>query len=80
MGQIGEIAIASPQVMVGYWNKPEETAKVMLPGGFFLTGDLGTMDEDGFFKVVDRKKDMCIVGGFMCIHAKSKKCCINIPR
>ena len=64
MGQIGEIAIQSPQVMLGYWNKPEETAKVMLPGGFFLTGDLGTMDEDGFFKVVDRKKDMCIVGGF----------------
>ena len=64
VGEIGEIAINSPQVMVGYWNAPEETAKVMLPGGFFLTGDLGTVDEDGFFTVVDRKKDMFIVGGF----------------
>ncbi len=64
VGQVGEIAIKSPQVMLGYWNKPDETAKVMLPDGYFLTGDLGTMDEDGFFKVVDRKKDMFIVGGF----------------
>ncbi len=64
IGQVGEIAINSPQVMLGYWNKPDETAKVMLPGDFFLTGDLGTMDEEGFFKVVDRKKDMFIVGGF----------------
>jgi long-chain acyl-CoA synthetase len=64
IGAIGEIAIQSPQVMLGYWNKPEETAKVMLEGRWFLTGDLGTMDEDGFFTVVDRKKDMFIVGGF----------------
>ena len=64
IGEIGEIAIQSPQVMLGYWNKPEETAKVMLEGKWFLTGDLGTMDEDGFFTVVDRKKDMFIVGGF----------------
>ncbi|MBI5029918.1 MAG: long-chain fatty acid--CoA ligase [Chloroflexi bacterium] len=63
-GEIGEIAIQSPQIMLGYWNKPDETAKVMLPGNFFLTGDLGKMDEDGFFTVVDRKKDMFIVGGF----------------
>ncbi|MCX7839889.1 MAG: long-chain fatty acid--CoA ligase [Anaerolineae bacterium] len=64
VGEIGEIAIKSPQVMLGYWNKPEETARVMLEGGWFLTGDLGKMDEDGFFTVVDRKKDMFIVGGF----------------
>jgi long-chain acyl-CoA synthetase len=64
IGEIGEIAIQSPQIMKGYWQKPDETAKVMLPGDFFLTGDLGTMDTDGFFKVVDRKKDMFIVGGF----------------
>ena len=63
-GAIGEIAIQSPQVMLCYWNKPEETARVMLEGKWFLTGDLGTMDEDGFFTVVDRKKDMFIVGGF----------------
>jgi long-chain acyl-CoA synthetase len=64
VGEIGEIAIQSPQVMLGYWNKPEETAQVMLDGKWFLTGDLGKMDEDGFFTVVDRKKDMFIVGGF----------------
>lgn len=61
---LGEIAINSPQIMAGYWNRPDETARVMLPGDYFLTGDLGTMDADGFFKVVDRKKDMFIVGGF----------------
>ncbi len=64
VGQVGEIAIQSPQIMLGYWKKPEETAKVMLDGCWFLTGDLGKMDEDGFFTVVDRKKDMFIVGGF----------------
>jgi long-chain acyl-CoA synthetase len=64
IGEIGEIAVNSPQVMTGYWNRPEETERAMLPGGYFLTGDLGTMDEDGFFRVVDRKKDMFIVGGF----------------
>ncbi|MGE5141040.1 MAG: long-chain-fatty-acid--CoA ligase [Rudaea sp.] len=64
VGEIGEIAIRTPQLMKGYWNKPEETAEVIRPDGYFLTGDLGTMDEDGFFTVVDRKKDMFIVGGF----------------
>lgn len=64
IGEIGEIAVQSPQVMQGYWNKPEETAQVLLEGGWFLTGDLGKMDHDGFFTVVDRKKDMFIVGGF----------------
>jgi long-chain acyl-CoA synthetase len=64
IGEIGEIAINSPQVMLGYWNKPAETKQAMLPGDFFLTGDLGKRDEDGFFTVVDRKKDMFIVGGF----------------
>lgn len=64
IGQVGEIAVQSPQVMKGYWKRPEETAKVMLDGCWFLTGDLGTMDADGFFTVVDRKKDMFLVGGF----------------
>ncbi len=64
VGQVGEIAVQSPQVMMGYWQKPDETRNVMLDGCWFLTGDLGTMDEDGFFKVVDRKKDMFLVGGF----------------
>lgn len=63
-GEVGEIALQSPQVMLGYWQKPEETRQVMLDGCWFLTGDLGVMDEEGFFRVVDRKKDMFIVGGF----------------
>lgn len=64
VGKVGEIAIKSPQVMLGYWQKPGETAQVLTADGWFLTGDLGTMDEDGFFRVVDRKKDMLIVSGF----------------
>jgi len=64
LGQPGEIAIRGPQVMVGYWNQPEETAKVMTADGFFKSGDVGIMDERGFTKIVDRKKDMVLVSGF----------------
>ncbi|HXE47292.1 MAG TPA: long-chain-fatty-acid--CoA ligase [Ramlibacter sp.] len=64
MGQPGEIAIKGPQVMAGYWQRPDETAKVMTPDGFFKTGDIGTVDERGYFKIVDRKKDMVLVSGF----------------
>ncbi|PPE67258.1 long-chain-fatty-acid--CoA ligase [Caldimonas caldifontis] len=64
MGTPGEIAIKGPQVMAGYWQRPDETAKVMTPDGFFRTGDIGTVDERGFFKIVDRKKDMILVSGF----------------
>ena len=63
-GQPGEIAVKGPQVMAGYWQRPDETAKVMTPDGFFKTGDVGVMDEKGFFKIVDRKKDMILVSGF----------------
>lgn len=62
-GEIGEIAVKGPQVMKGYWNKPEETDQV-LRDGWLLTGDLGYMNEEGYFFVVDRKKDMIIAGGF----------------
>ena len=62
-GETGELAIKGPQVMKGYWNRPEETANVMTADGFFKTGDIGHMDEDGFFFITDRKKDMIIVGG-----------------
>ena len=63
-GQPGEIAIKGPQVMAGYWQRPDETAKVMTADGFFKTGDIGIMDERGFFRIVDRKKDMVLVSGF----------------
>ncbi|TFW30879.1 long-chain-fatty-acid--CoA ligase [Massilia horti] len=64
LGQPGEIAIRGPQVMAGYWNRPEETAKVMTADGFFKSGDVGIMDEKGYVKIVDRKKDMILVSGF----------------
>ena len=63
-GQPGEIAIKGPQVMAGYWQRPDETAKVMTADGYFKTGDIGVMDERGWFKIVDRKKDMILVSGF----------------
>ncbi|MCX7902632.1 MAG: AMP-binding protein, partial [Burkholderiaceae bacterium] len=63
-GQVGEICIAGPQVMKGYWNRPDETAKVMTADGALRTGDIGVMDERGFIKIVDRKKDMILVSGF----------------
>jgi long-chain acyl-CoA synthetase len=63
-GQRGEIAIRGPQVMAGYWQRPDETAKVMTPDGYFRTGDVGEVDERGYFKIVDRKKDMILVSGF----------------
>jgi long-chain acyl-CoA synthetase len=64
LGQAGEIAIRGPQVMAGYWNRPDETAKVMTPDGFFKSGDIGIMDERGYVRIVDRKKDMILVSGF----------------
>jgi long-chain acyl-CoA synthetase len=63
-GQPGEIAIKGPQVMAGYWQRPDETAKVMTADGFFKSGDVGTLDALGFFKIIDRKKDMILVSGF----------------
>lgn len=63
-GQPGEIAIKGPQVMAGYWQRPDETAKVMTAEGYFRTGDVGVMDERGYFRIVDRKKDMILVSGF----------------
>jgi long-chain acyl-CoA synthetase len=64
LGQAGEICARGPQVMAGYWNRPDETARVMTADGFFRTGDIGVMSEDGYTKIVDRKKDMILVSGF----------------
>jgi long-chain acyl-CoA synthetase len=63
-GQPGEIAIKGPQVMAGYWQRPEDTAQAMTADGYFKTGDIGTVDARGYFKIVDRKKDMVLVSGF----------------
>jgi long-chain acyl-CoA synthetase len=63
-GEPGEIAVRGPQVFAGYWGKPEETARAMTADGFLLTGDIGTVDARGYFRIVDRKKDMIIVSGF----------------
>jgi long-chain acyl-CoA synthetase len=90
LGQPGEIAIRGPQVMAGYWNRPDETAKVMTADGFFKSGDIGTMDERGFVKIVDRKKDMILVSGFnvypneieavVAAHPGVLECaCIGVP-
>ena len=64
LGQPGEIAIKGPQVMAGYWQRPDETARCMTPDGFFKSGDIGIRDDRGYFKIVDRKKDMILVSGF----------------
>ena len=64
VGQPGEIAIRGPQVMAGYWQRPDETARAMTQDGYFKSGDIGVMDERGYFKIVDRKKDTILVSGF----------------
>ena len=63
-GAVGELAVKGPQVMRGYWKRPEATADVMSPSGHFKTGDMGMLMDDGYFKIVDRKKDMILVSGF----------------
>jgi long-chain acyl-CoA synthetase len=64
LGEVGEVLIRGPQVMAGYWNRPDETAKVMTKDGYFKSGDMGFMDARGHIKIVDRKKDMILVSGF----------------
>jgi long-chain acyl-CoA synthetase len=64
LGEVGEICVRGPQVMKGYWNRPDETAQVFTRDGWFRTGDMGFVDERGYFKITDRKKDMIVVSGF----------------
>jgi long-chain acyl-CoA synthetase len=64
LGESGEIAIKGPQVMSGYWHRLDETANVMTPDGYFKSGDIGVMDQRGYVKIVDRKKDMIVISGF----------------
>jgi long-chain acyl-CoA synthetase len=89
-GQPGEIAIRGPQVMAGYWQRPSETANVMTASGYFKSGDIGIMDEQGYVRIVDRKKDMILVSGFnvypteiecvVAAHPMVLECaCIGVP-
>ena len=64
IGERGEICVRGPQVMKGYWKREDATAEVMTADGYFRTGDIGVMNEEGYFKIVDRKKNMIIVSGF----------------
>jgi long-chain acyl-CoA synthetase len=90
LGQPGEIAIRGPQVMAGYWNRPDETAQAITADGFFKSGDVGIMDERGYVKIVDRKKDMILVSGFnvypneveavVAAHPDVLECaCVGVP-
>ncbi len=79
-GEVGEIAIKGPQVMQGYYKRPEETANVMTSDGFFKTGDLGFMDEKGFFQIVDRKKDMILVSGFNVYPNEVEEVVVSHPK
>lgn len=79
-GERGEIAIREPQVMKGYWNRPDETDKVMTADGYFRTGDIGVMDARGYTKIVDRKKDMILVSGFNVYPAEIEEVITNHPK
>ncbi|MCW8163377.1 long-chain-fatty-acid--CoA ligase [Verminephrobacter aporrectodeae subsp. tuberculatae] len=78
-GQPGEIAIKGPQVMAGYWQRPEETAQAMTADGYFKSGDIGVIDGRGFFKIIDRKKDMVLVSGFNVYPNEVEQVVANCP-
>ncbi len=80
LGTAGEICIRGPQVMAGYWQRPDETAKVMCDDGFFKSGDIGIMDARGFTKIVDRKKDMILVSGFNVYPNEIEEVVANMPQ
>jgi len=79
LGEAGEICIRGPQVMAGYWNRPDETAKVMTADGFFKSGDVGVMDADGATRIVDRKKDMVLVSGFNVYPSEVEEVAMHCP-
>ncbi len=80
LGKPGEICIRGPQVMAGYWQHPAETAKVLDKDGWFATGDIGVMDDQGFIKIVDRKKDMIMVSGFQRLSERDRGRGRHAPR
>ncbi len=79
LGSPGEIAIRGPQVMAGYWNKPQDTAAAMTSDGFFKTGDIGFMDQGGYVKIIDRKKDMIVVSGFKVFPTELEEVIAQLP-
>ncbi|MGB5166158.1 MAG: AMP-binding protein [Woeseiaceae bacterium] len=79
VGEIGEICIRGPQVMEGYWQRPQDTADVMLPGGWLRTGDIGRMDENGYTWIEDRKKDMILVSGFNVYPNEIENVVVEMP-
>ena len=79
IGQIGEICLKGPQVMEGYWQRPQETAETMLPGGWLKTGDIGRLDENGMLYIEDRKKDMILVSGFNVYPNEIENVVVEIP-
>jgi long-chain acyl-CoA synthetase len=79
MGEAGELCVRGPQVMAGYWRRPDETEKVMTADGFFRTGDIATMDPDGYLRIVDRKKDMILVSGFNVYPNEVEDCLARLP-
>lgn len=79
IGEPGEICIRGPQVMEGYWQRPADTAEVMLPGGWLRTGDIGRMDEDGYTFIEDRKKDMILVSGFNVYPNEVENVVVEMP-
>ena len=80
LGEQGEISIRGPQVMKGYWKRPDETEKVMTADGYFRSGDIGIMDERGYIKIVDRKKDMILVSGFNVYPSEIEEVIANHPK
>jgi long-chain acyl-CoA synthetase len=78
-GEAGEVCVRGPQVMAGYWQRPDETARSITAEGFFRTGDIGTMDPDGYFRIVDRKKDMILVSGFNVYPNEVEDCLARLP-
>jgi long-chain acyl-CoA synthetase len=79
LGESGEICIRGPQVMAGYWQRPDETANVMTADGFFKSGDVGIMDETGATRIVDRKKDMVLVSGFNVYPSELEEVAMKCP-
>ena len=79
LGSPGEIAIRGPQVMAGYWNKPQDTAAVMTADGFFKSGDIGFMDSGGYVKIIDRKKDMIVISGFKVFPNELEEVIARLP-